>query len=338
MTERESSIQYTESTQEEWPIIRAQPRSFFKAPLCTDLSTLEADIALIGVPFDQGTSGRPGARYGPDAIRDAPRTYSYSDPQGQQNQAEGFFDVDVEDEMLRGVVMADCGNITVVPSEVVRNFDKITRSVEQVVERGSFPVVVGGDHAITFPVVRGLSNFGPLNIVHFDAHLDYSHDLQGVLLAHGSPIRRCRELPFVNHITSIGIRTARRKPYEEAISDGSLIISSNRFRDLGPQGVADLIPPAENLYITFDIDVMDPSLAPGTGTPETGGLFYGEVRDCLQALLSKPKPSGSHGDVGHPLVAFDMVEVAPPYDSSELTVQVAARLILDMLSARFPSR
>ena len=338
MTERESSIQYTESTQEEWPIIRAQPRSFFKAPLCTDLSTLEADIALIGVPFDQGTSGRPGARYGPDAIRDAPRTYSYSDPQGQQNQAEGFFDVDVEDEMLRGVIMADCGNITVVPSEVVRNFDKITKSVEQVVERGSFPVVVGGDHAITFPVVRGLSNFGPLNIVHFDAHLDYSHDLQGVLLAHGSPIRRCRELPFVNHITSIGIRTARRKPYEEAISDGSLIISSNRFRDLGPQGVADLIPPAENLYVTFDIDVMDPSLAPGTGTPETGGLLYGEVRDCLQALLSKPKPSGSHGDVGHPLVAFDMVEVAPPYDSSELTVQVAARLILDMLSARFPSR
>ena len=338
MTERETSIQYTESTQEEWPIIRAQPRSFFKAPLCTDLSTLEADIGLIGVPFDQGTSGRPGARYGPDAIRDAPRTYSYSDPQGQQNQAEGYFDVDVEDEMLRGVSMADCGNITVVPSEVVRNFDKITRSVEQVVERGAFPVVVGGDHAITFPVVRGLSNFGPLNIVHFDAHLDYSHDLQGVLLAHGSPIRRCRELPFVNHITSVGIRTARRKPYEEAIRDGSLIISSNRFRELGPQGVADLIPPAENLYITFDIDVMDPSLAPGTGTPETGGLFYNEVRDCLQALLSKPKPSGSHKDVGHPLAAFDMVEVAPPYDSSELTVQVAARLILDMLSARFPSR
>ena len=338
MTERETSIQYTESTQEEWPIIRAQPRSFFKAPLCTDLSTLEADIGLIGVPFDQGTSGRPGARYGPDAIRDAPRTYSYSDPQGRQNQAEGFFDVDVEDEMLRGVSMADCGNITVVPSEVVRNFDKITRSVEQVVERGAFPVVVGGDHAITFPVVRGLSSFGPLNIVHFDAHLDYSHDLQGVLLAHGSPIRRCRELPFVNHITSVGIRTARRKPYEEAIRDGSLIISSNRFRELGPQGVADLIPPAENLYITFDIDVMDPSLAPGTGTPETGGLFYNEVRDCLQALLSKPKPSGSHKDAGHPLVAFDMVEVAPPYDSSELTVQVAARLILDMLCARFPSR
>jgi agmatinase len=187
-------------------------------------------------------------------------------------------------------------------------------------------------------VVRGLSNFGPLNIVHFDAHLDYTHDVQGVLYTHGSPIRRCHELPFVNHITSIGIRAARRKPYEEAINDGSLIISSNRFRELGPQGVADLIPPAENLYITFDIDVMDPSLAPGTGTPETGGLFYQEVRDCVNALLSKPGASNGGGAARNPLVAFDMVEVAPPYDSSELTVQVAARLILDMLIARFPSK
>ena len=338
MTQHDPDAQYTESSEEEWPIIRAQPRSFFKAPLCDDLSQLDADVAIIGVPFDQGTLGRPGARYGPDAIRDAPRTYSYADPYGRQSQAEGFFDVDAQDELLRGVRMADCGNITVVPSDVVRNFAKLTKAVEQVVERGAFPVVVGGDHAITFPVVRGLSNFGPLNIVHFDAHLDYTHDVQGVLYTHGSPIRRCHELPFVNHITSIGIRAARRKPYEEAINDGSLIISSNRFRELGPQGVADLIPPAENLYITFDIDVMDPSLAPGTGTPETGGLYYQEVRDCVSALLSKPGVSNGGGDARNPLVAFDMVEVAPPYDSSELTVQVAARLILDMLIARFPSK
>jgi len=109
--------------------------------------------------------------------------------------------------------MADCGNITVVPSEVVENFRKLTTVVEKVVERGSFPVVVGGDHAITFPVVRGLGKFMPLNIVHFDAHLDYTDDVQGVLYTHGSPIRRCRELPFVDHITSAGIRAARRKPY-----------------------------------------------------------------------------------------------------------------------------
>ncbi|MEE8466233.1 MAG: agmatinase [Dehalococcoidia bacterium] len=314
-------------TEEPWPIIKAQARSFFKAPLCTDLDGLDADVALIGVPFDQGTLGRPGARFGPDAIRDAPRTYAYSDPYGNQGQADGYFDVDAQDELLRGVTMADCGNITIVPSEVVKNFDKITEAVEKVVAKGSFPVVVGGDHAITFPVVRGLHRFAPLNIVHFDAHLDYSHDIQDNLYTHASPIRRCRELDYVSHITSVGIRSARRKPYEEAQRDGSLIISTQRFRQLGPKGVADLIPEAENLYITFDIDVMDPSQAPGTGTPETGGLFYEETRECVVELVRKSN-----------LVGFDMVEVAPPYDSSELTVQVASRLILDILSARFPSR
>ena len=313
--------------QEPWPTLRASPRTFFNAPLCDDIERLEADVAFIGVPFDQGTSGRPGARYGPDALRDAPRVYSYSDPYGRQSGAEGFFDIDAGDELLRGVVMADCGNVPIVPSEVIGNFDRITRAVEQAVGRGALPAVVGGDHAITFPVVRGLSKFAPLNIVHFDAHLDYTHDVQDALYTHASPIRRCRELGFVGHITSVGIRSARRTPYEEAVRDGSLIVSAHRFRELGPEAVAGLIPAAENLYITFDVDVLDPSLAPGTGTPETGGLFYQETRDCLLALLGKSN-----------LVAFDVVEVAPPFDNSELTVQVAARLMQDILAARFPSR
>jgi agmatinase len=125
----------------------------------------------------------------------------------------------------------------------------------------------------------------------------------------------------------VGIRSARRKPYEESQQHGSLIITTRQFHQLGPLGVAELIPPAENLYITFDIDVMDPSQAPGTGTPEVGGLFYQEVRECLTALIKKNN-----------LIGFDLVEVAPPYDSSELTSQLGARLIIDMLAARFPSR
>jgi agmatinase len=327
MPEPDLTRPYAVATDPLWPDLRAQPRSFFKAPLCSDLTELAADIAFIGMPFDQGTFGRPGARFGPDAIRDAPRAYAYSDIYGQQKEAEGFFDIDLGGDRLSGITMADCGNVTTLPSDVLNNFDKLTRSVEKVVSRGAFPVVVGGDHAITFPVVRGLGRFAPLNIVHFDAHLDYSHDYQGVLHTHGSPIRRCRELPFVNHITSVGIRTARRRPYEDAQKDGSLIITTSQFRRLGPQGVVDLIPVGENLYVTFDIDVMDPSQAPGTGTPEIGGLFYQEVRECLTSLISR-----NH------LIGFDLVEVAPPYDSSELTVQLGAALIIDVLAARFPSR
>ena len=308
-------------------MIQAQPRSFFKAPLCTNLDELHSDVAFIGVPFDQGTLGRPGARSGPDAIRDAPRAYSYIDLYGRSEEAEGFFDIDVGDELLRGVTMADCGNIVIAPSDVLGNFDKLTKTVESVVERGSFPVIVGGDHSITFPAVRGLSRYGPLNIVHFDAHMDYAHDYQGMLYSHGSPIRRCRELPFIHHITSVGVRSARRKPYEESQRDGNLIITASQLRRLGPDGVVDLIPKGNNLYITLDIDVMDPSQAPGTGTPEIGGLYYQEIRECLVPLAAE-----------HKLVGFDLVEVSPPFDSSEITVQLAARLIVDILAARFPSR
>ena len=315
------------TTEGDWPIIRAHPRSFFKAPLCTELDTLDARIAFIGVPFDQGTLGRPGARFGPDAIRDAPRGYSYADPFARGEEAGGFYDIESGDELLRGVTMADCGNVNILPSDVHRNFDRLTRVVQKVAERGAFPVIVGGDHAITYPAVRGLACREPLNILHFDAHMDYSHDYQGELYTHGSPIRRCRELPFVRHISSVGIRVARRQPYEDSQRDGSLIITSDRFRQLGPEAVAAQIPRGENLYVTLDIDVMDPSQAPGTGTPEVGGLVYQELRECLTAVVK-----------GHNLVALDLVEVAPPYDTSELTVQYASKLIIDVLAAQFPSR
>ena len=169
--------------------------------------------------------------------------------------------------------MADCGDIPILPSDVLKNFEKLSAAVDLIVQRGAFPVVVGGDHSITFPVVRALGAFAPLNLVHFDAHLDYTHETQGALYTHGSPIRRCRELAFVDHITSVGVRSVRKSPFEDAQRDGTLIVTARRFRSLGSQGVVDLIPEAQNLYLTFDVDVMDPIQAPGTGTPEVGGLF-----------------------------------------------------------------
>ena len=123
----------------------------FRSPHCADIDQLDADIAFVGMPFDQGTFGRPGARYGPDALRDAPRAYSYLDPYGHGQDAEGFFDADAGDELLRGITMADCGNVTVNPSDVVHNFERLAGVVARIAERGAMPVILGGDHAITFP-------------------------------------------------------------------------------------------------------------------------------------------------------------------------------------------
>ena len=306
-----------------------RPRTMFHAPFCADIDALDATVAFIGMPFDQGTLGRPGARYGPDALRDAPRAYSYSDPYGAGGYADGFFDADAGDELLRGVTMADCGNVRVTPSDVTHNFSRLADTVSRIAQRGALPVILGGDHAITFPAVAGLAQFAPLDIVHFDAHLDYAHHYNGAMLTHGSPLRRCRELEHVGRITSVGIRSVRRAPYEEAVRDGNTFITARQFRERGPEQVAgDIIAAAgPNLYLTFDVDALDPTQAPGTGTPKIGGLFYEETRRCLTALAG-----------GVNLVAFDIVEVAPPYDVSDLTAQVAARLAAAVPVALFPAR
>ncbi|MCS7206905.1 MAG: agmatinase [Dehalococcoidia bacterium] len=308
-----------------WPDVRPWRCSFFGAPICEDLERLDAQVVFIGVPFDQGTTNRPGARFGPHAVRQA-RVYDYfSLFEPEPPPAGGLYEVDVGTEILKGVTMADLGDINVAPSNWELALERLTRVVSRVIEKGAFPVVVGGDHTITFPVVRALERFAPLGIVHLDAHLDYTHDYQGVRYYHGSPIRRCAELPFVGPISHIGIRAVRRKPVEEARQRGNLIISADRFRALGPKGAAALVPSSAFLYISLDIDVLDPAVAPGTGTPVVGGLTYLEVRDFLREVARKGK-----------VVGCDVVEVAPEYDHAQITALAASRLIVDILAAVFP--
>ena len=310
-----------------WPDTRALPRSFFNAPLCTDLQELSADVAFLGVPFDQGTYNRPGARFGPDGVRDVARIYPYTDP-WEKKEAQGYFDLDAGGmELLKGVTFADCGDVTILPSDVERNFDKLTRAVKAIVERGAFPVIVGGDHSITYPVVRALERFQTLDVVHFDAHQDFTHELQGVLYAHGSPIRRISELPFVRNITSLGIRHARKQVYAEALERGVKTITTRQMRQMSSRQAVAQVPEAEHIYITLDIDVLDPTYAPGTGTPVIGGLSYEELREALLEVSHRGQ-----------VVGMDVVEVAPSYDVSQVTAMVAARLILDLLSVLFPPK
>lgn len=312
---------------EEWPDSRALPRTFFGAPLIEDIENLKAEIGFIGMPFDQGTTNRPGARFGPNAIRDA-RGHSYTGfGTAIAKPASGYFDIDAGKTLLGGVTMADCGDVSVAPSNIDLGFDRLTRVVGRILNTGAFPVIVGGDHAITFPAVRSFSGFDKIDIVHFDAHMDYSHDYQGVLHTHGSPIRRCSELPFVREISSIGIRVAQKKTYEEAMERGVHLLTADQFRDFGPQRAMDQIPASDAIYLTLDIDVLDPTHAPGTGTPEPGGLTFVELRDALRHLPSRGR-----------IVGVDLVEVAPNYDWAQTTTRAASRLLRELLSVLFPSK
>jgi agmatinase len=276
-------------TPEEWPDSRAQPRSFFGAPLVEDIMDLKADIAFVGMPFDQGTTNRPGARFGPNAIRDA-RGYSYTGwGEPRPKPAHGYFDIDAGVTLLAGVTMADCGDVTVAPSNAELGFDRLTRVVGRILAAGAFPVIVGGDHSITFPAVRAFADFGKIDIVHFDAHMDYSHDYQGVLYTHGSPIRRCAELPFVRGTSSIGIRVAHKKTYEEAMQRGVHVLTADQFRNLGPKRAMEQVLASDAIYLTIDIDVLDPIYAPGTGTPEPGGAHVPRAAGRTPSV-SQPRP------------------------------------------------
>ena len=309
-----------------WPATRAVPMSFFRTPLVNNIDELDADVAFLGVPYDQGTYARPGARFGPNGIRYVNRIYDYMDA-FEDKEAQGYFDIDRKEMMLRNVTMADCGDVTIIPADVENNFAKISHAVRKIVGRGSFPVIVGGDHSITFPAVRGFDSYADLDVVHFDAHIDFSHELQGTFYHHGCPIRRCFDLPNVRNITSLGIRMARPDVYEDAIAKGVKIVTTDQFRAMGPEAAIAEVPAGGNVYLTVDIDAMDPVQMPGTGTPAPGGLYYFEMRDALIALAKRVN-----------IVGCDFVEVAPPYDHSETTTRFTAKLIIDLLAVLFPSK
>ena len=308
-----------------WPDSGIPTSTMFKVPPCADISELDATVAFLGIPFDQGTTNRPGTRFGPGAIRHS-GVYNYygylGDMASHPTPAAGYFDIDTRRHRLKGLTMADCGDVNVVPSGVDVTYDRVQRCVSTILDRRAFPIVLGGDHGITYPVLQAFSGLEAVDIVHFDAHMDYVDDYQGVRLTHGSPIRRCAELPFVNQITSIGVRVARQEPFEDALKRGNHILTADRFRELGPAKAISQIPKSNAIYVTIDIDVLNPAEAPGTGTPVVGGLTYLELREAIRSIPARGR-----------VVGLDLVEVSPPYDVSEQTSRLAGQIILDVLSS-----
>lgn len=303
---------------------RFRSLTFYGAPLCERPSDLQADVAFLGVPFDLGTTLRPGARFGPLAIRTASGWWPYVSDDGAK--AGGWYDLDLGRWILQGVTMADCGDVEIAPVEIAINLDRISAAVAGILRAGSFPVIIGGDHAITFPVIRAFGERGPLHIAHFDAHQDFVDERRGTRLGHGNALRRASELPFVKQITQIGIRGLQKyqEPLDAARAYGVGVITASELRRQGAQSVADAIPKGATCYLSVDIDALDMALAPGTGTPEPGGLTYVELREAIRAIARRGR-----------VVGLDLVEVSPAYDWAEVTARSAARLILDVLAGVF---
>jgi agmatinase len=298
--------------------------TFAKVPLHEDLETLDADVAIIGAPYDQSTQVRSGARFGPRGVRNASTIYGL--------RTVTYYDAEFDEIYLDGVRVVDCGDIDMIHSRSDACLDNIQAGIEQILDRGALPVTIGGDHAVPIPILRAFGNkgFGPLCVIQIDAHLDFVDERFGVREGHGNVMRRISEMDHVESLAQIGIRgpgSSDPQDFADARAAGSVIIGPREFRRLGVEGVLAQIPDAAQYYVTMDCDGFDPALMPGNGSPSPGGFTYHEVVDFLRGVANK-------GDV----VGFDFVEVAPMYDPTEITQQTAARVILDFLGAIFKAR
>jgi agmatinase len=298
--------------------------SFGKRPICQDWNRLEADVAVLGVPYDMGTQYRSGARFGPRAIREASTLFSFGHGGAYDHED------DVVYLPLDTVRIVDAGDVDIVHTDTAASHANTEAAVRTLLERGALPVVLGGDHAVNIPCVRAFAHHGPIHLVQIDAHLDFVDVRHGVREGHGNPMRRAAEQPHVNGITQLGIRnvsSTARQGYEDARRMGATIRSVRQCRRLGTEGMLELIPTGARYYVTIDIDAFDPSIAPGTGTPSHGGFLYWEVMEFLQGLAR-------HGEVS----GIDLVEVAPAYDPGGITGFLAAQVLLNFLGFIFHER
>ena len=300
------------------------PATFAKSPLVTLDEGWSADIAVLGVPFDQGAGFRSGARWGSKAIRDMSVRFSSISAENHP----GYWDLRTRrDKAICSVV--DCGDVDVVPLLWEQNFDLITRAVQIIREHQAVPFVMGGDHSITFPVMRAFEGPASVTVVHFDAHMDYRDEVMGVRFGHGNVLRRVRELPFVEHMISIGIRSmrTRREDFEASARHGNVVIAAWDIHARGPDHFVSMLPERQNVYITFDIDAMDAAIAPGTGTPEVGGLSFEQARRFLEIVCERNR-----------IVGFDLVEMNPSYDPTYITALLSSQLMVEAIGFMFPRR
>jgi agmatinase len=292
----------------------AGPATFALLPRPDEVSDL--GVAVVGIPFDSGVSFRPGARFGPAHIRESSRLLRPYNPAAE-----------VSPFALAQV--ADCGDIAVNPFSIDAAVAEIERAADQLNERAGRLLTLGGDHTVALPLLRSLARrHGPVAVVHFDAHLDTWDTYFGAPITHGTPFRRASEEGLLD--TSACLHIGIRGPLYGAqdLRDdrdlGFAIVSSLDVGDLGARGVVERIRHRvgeKPVYVSVDIDVLDPAFAPGTGTPESGGLLSRELLSILR------------GFAGTNLVGADIVEVAPPYDHASITGVAAAHVGYEILSA-----
>jgi agmatinase len=295
-----------------------------RCDLAEPASFAGAEIVVIGAPFDGGTSHRAGCRFGPQAIR----ITDYLPHDGSRPHLA------LRVDPLQELRVLDAGDVEMPPGDIELSLNRLAQAVETVRAAGAIPVVLGGDHSITFSDVTGVARavgWGRVSVIHFDAHADTGESQFGLLHGHGTPMRRLIDSGAArgDRFLQIGLRGYWPEPPTlEWMAQQRM--RSYEMSEVVARGLDDCLTEAfgiatdecDGVFLSVDIDVVDPGLAPGTGTPEPGGLTSRQLLDAVRRI-----------GLELPVVGLDVVEVAPPYDSAEVTAYLANRVVLEALSA-----
>ena len=291
--------------------------TFLKAPYCENIRDVgKYDVAIIGAPFDMGTTYRAGCRFGPQAVRRISALYD-------------SYNADMAVDLYEELNLCDAGDIFVIPSNIEKSFDQIDRAVSFVHEQGVFPVVIGGDHSIGYPDVRALAPHveGKIGIIHLDRHIDIQErDMDERM--HTTPWFHATDIPNApaSNLVQMGIGGwyGSRPGMKVARDRQSTVITISDVEELGVEKAVEVAlecawKDAEAVFLSFDIDSIDAGFVPGTGSPEPGGLL---PREALKALRMVAREG---------ICGMEVVEIAPPYDVSDMTAQLGCRAIMDVL-------
>ncbi len=291
--------------------------SFLRAPICLDPDDFDGMIAVMGVPFDEGSPFLAGSRLGPRALREHSLRFV--------SGAGGFYNPETRkqylDAELTQNLIVDTGDADVAPTNVERTFANVTEMARSLLDRGALLVALGGDHSVTYPLVRAFSE--NLHVVHFDAHSDYAPFIHDLRFTNGHAFRHIAPMAHVESLTQVGIRSLRHSPamVEDSIRDGNRVVTMEEFHRVSPRGIAEMVPAGASCYVSIDVDVLDLSLIPGCVSAEPNGMSYAELRDTLKALAERTN-----------VIGFDFVEVNPELDvRTGVTSYLGAHTVIEFL-------
>ena len=271
--------------------------TFLRSKICHDLTNLKASYAVIGVPYDEGSPFVGGSRFCARSVREHSLRFG----------GGAIYDIENDKEYLREAIsnneIVDLGDIDVTPSRGDVTMEKLSSVIQKILYRDAMPIILGGDHTITYPIVRAFNN--PIHVVQLDAHIDYSKVTEGMTYTNSTSFRLLHKLNHVKSLNQVGIRSMRdnKSDVNEARNNGSKIITMDKIREKGPDNIWSHLPTGEDCYVTIDIDAYDMALVPGCVSAEPNGFQFNELKLALKSLSKRMN-----------IVGFDFVEVNPKLD------------------------